>query len=502
MCVKKWRILVGLFVVFVIMVVEKTNLENVAYGIEVSETEYCDFEASSVINPNEPSLRSRSIGNRDVSINNLVVKTRDTTSAAFSFPDSEYRIWYMNGNKAIIVHEGVTNKNGEIKGITLNNIPSGVTTLSVRMIMGKRSRGYIQNQNNKTYGVVYALKIPTNSIIDINANYTFGSTDEQRFYCLQYTRMNYYFYDAMKEIKDIVDLANQAFPESAKFQPSDPINIIFENGYRTNKGSAYYGSGRLGKSEPEIVIADEAITEAKPEIFRESIMKHSILHEWLHYNFGKYAEHRTGTYKGHYGYNKEFYISYKEGICLLFGDFYGFDYQYPNTGYEGINQRSIKARGRSTNSTVSLVFGDLVDTETTKFSDENVSVGKKHAESDREVRRLNLGIIYTLAIETKPQTMAQLLTAYQKNYVSSAEEKKEFDQLLKVNTLSNQRNFTLKPDPAYPDLPNEYSVPLTEADIIYGETGIVQQRLVLETYFEPNDAATDVHECEISEEER
>ncbi|MGM0338604.1 hypothetical protein [Enterococcus sp. AZ007] len=146
MCVKKWRILVGLFVVFVIMVVGNANLKNVAYGIEESETEYCDFEASSVINPNEPALRSRSIGNRDVSINNLVVKTRDTTSAAFSFPDSEYRIWYMNGNKAIIVHEGVTNKNGGITGITLKNIPSSVTTLNVRMIMGKRSRGYIQNQ--------------------------------------------------------------------------------------------------------------------------------------------------------------------------------------------------------------------------------------------------------------------------------------------------------------------------------------------------------------------
>ncbi|MFD1902685.1 hypothetical protein GQR36_26330 [Enterococcus termitis] len=319
--IKKY-ILLGMFV-FTGAVCLFQNDSKISYGAD--EPESYDYEAPSIINSDDPSTRkaiaSRSIESQNISIKYLLIKIKDTSSESLPFPDSEYRIWYtrnVNGiNKIFIIHEGVTNNRGEINDVILQNIPSDVTTLNIRMIMGKSTRGYVQNTSNKTYGVVYSLKVPTDRTIDINTSSTFGVTAEQKFYAFLSAKINYYFYDSQRELKDIVDFAKGIDESNIELKYSEPINIIFEKGFETNKGSYYKGSGHNNSNIPEIVIADQVATKDQPEIFKTANIKHNILHEWLHYHMGKNADIQAGAYIGHYGYNSDFRISYKEGICLL-----------------------------------------------------------------------------------------------------------------------------------------------------------------------------------------
>lgn len=443
---------------------------------------FADSEQSESIEEITPTEQSVSINeqgqqnnlgqnsdSKEVKISNILlkIKSKSAEDEPVTFPNSKYRIWYTKNidgvNKVIIAHEGVTNAAGEIKDVALKDIPSDIATLNFRMIMGNDDRGYIQSDTNTIYGLVFSAHIAEKTVLNFSNTSTYGSTEEEIQYCYLKAKLNYYFSDAMNEVEKIVAMANTAAPETTELLPWNPINIVFQKGYKTTAGSVYYSNGSGQVKVPHILIGDN------PSNITTKGMKHNIIHEWLHYHMGKNIQTPGGSYSGHYGYNANFQTSYKEGIALLFGDMYGWEYNYPYASYDTIVQRMPKARGRSTNSTVYLVLADLLDTDNL---DENVSLAKSYPYydtlSDKERKQLNLGMIYTIAMESRARTLQQFLQYFKEKYAITASDKAEFEKLLSVNSLSPEGHFTLKPDPSDPE---NKSLPLSIEEIELGEKG-------------------------------
>lgn len=115
------------------------------------------------------------------------------------------------------------------------------------------------------------------------------------------------------------------------------------------------------------------------------------------------------------------------------------DLRVQTDNYNGINL----LYGKSTNYMVKQVLYDLVDTGS---NDEEFSLSQRYLDeelSDIDVRRLNLGILHTFMAESKTVTLQELLTVVEKKYVLTKSDKEKFVQLLEINGLSREGDFTL-----------------------------------------------------------
>ena len=113
----------------------------------------------------------------------------------------------------------------------------------------------------------------------------------------------------MQEYSCAVELANESLPDTEVFEAA-PININFEKGMLL-KSNGFNKNGYDGKGTADIVMKDRA-----DKNFPTQYLMHNVMHEWTHWNLYRYAYAPSGGYDGHYSYNLNPRVSFKEGWCL------------------------------------------------------------------------------------------------------------------------------------------------------------------------------------------
>lgn len=441
-------LLVGGLVIGVFANSQATANEVDVDNATISDTaaiENVDGEASDE-KPQDNKKRSltKSAGTRSVKIEKFYIEVTDgaTDSIAVPMPNTNVSIFYWINNKATYVYSGRTNGLGEISNLTLSDIPNEVTSLGIRFTLGNEERGFIQKFNKIPYAFTFTKTIPEGASIKYSSKVKFGNTADPdlTFYNFQATRMNLYFNQAVQEYCDAVKLANDFFPNSKPFE-SAPININFEKGKCVDEGNVFNRNGYDGKGTAEITLMDKSNRN-----YSQVYLMHNVMHEWTHWNLYRYANASGGEYTGHFGYNLNPKISFKEGWPLMIGDLFAYNYNLnwedkhvQTDKYEGVN----RLYGKSTNYTVKQVLYDLIDTG---VNDESFSLSQRYLDgemSDLEVRRLNLGILHTVMAESKTVTLQDLLTSVEKKYVLTRSDKEKFAKLLEMNGISRDGAFTL-----------------------------------------------------------
>ncbi|WP_207704567.1 hypothetical protein [Candidatus Enterococcus ferrettii] len=366
-------------------------------------------------------------------------------SASVPISNSKFTISYVDNNRDNLLYEGMTNEKGQILNLPPKEIPFEVTALKIRFILGNDSRGYVQKYNKAAYRFTFNCGlntgITTNTINYTNTKTKFGNTadDESWFYNFQASRINHYFDQAVQEYSHAVELANDLLPDTKSFEVA-PININFEKGMLL-KSNGFNRNGYDGKGTVDIVMRDKA-----DKNFSTQYLMHNIMHEWTHWNLYRYANAPGGNYDGHYGYNVNPKISFKEGWPLMVGDLFALNYDLAKEdlhvqtdNFNGAN----RLYGKSTNYTVKQVLYDLVDTGS---NDEEFSISQRYLDeemSDLDIRRLNLGILHTVMAESKTVTLQELLNSVEKKYVFTKSDKEKFVKLFEINGLSREGSFTL-----------------------------------------------------------
>lgn len=419
---------------------EKAKLTEITNDID-ADGEASD-EQPQEANKNRRSTRST--GARTVDLKKFYIEVTDgaADSVAVPMPNTNVSIFYWHNDKATYVYKGRTNHSGEILNLSFSDIPREVTALGVRFTLGNEERGFVQKFNKAAYGFTFTKTISENSDISYSSKVKFGNTSDPDsiFYNFQAARMNYYFDQAVHEYSEAVRKANDLLPDTQPFEVA-PININFEKGKLVDQSNVFNRNGFDGKGTAEISMSDR--TNRK---YTQTYLMHNVMHEWTHWNLVRYANAPGGDYNGHFGYNTNPKISFKEGWPLLIGDLFAYSYNLNKEDlnvqtdkYEGVN----RLYGKSTIHTVKQVLYDLVDTGS---NDEAFSLSQRYLDeemTDLEVRRLNLGILHTVMAEDKTVTLQDLLTSVEKKYVRTRSDKEKFAKLLEVNGLSRSGAFTL-----------------------------------------------------------
>ena len=454
---KVFMLLVGVitFGLYSVTFVEAKEEEK-KQDVELVDTEKNDGEASEKISQEDGKQRSvtkaadNTPSTRAVDIKKFYIEVTDGAVDSVSAPitNSKFRISYTHNNRDNILYEGVTNEKGEILDLPSKEIPFEVTAIKIRYYLGNDNRGYVQKYNKVAYSYVFTLglnaNLTTNSLYYVNKNVKFGNTNPDSIvYNYQATRINNYFDKAVQEYSNAVKAANDLLPETSPFEVA-PININFEQGQFVDKGNSFNRNGHDGSKIADIIIGD-----LSSKSFSTQYLMHNVMHEWTHWNLVRYANAPGGEYKGHFGYNSNPKISFKEGWPLMIGDLFFFNYDLNKEDlhvqtdkYKGIN----RLYGKSTNYTVKQVLYDLVDTGS---NDEDFSISQRYLDdgmTDLEVRRLNLGMLHTVMAESKTVTLQDLLVAIEKKYVLTKSDKEKFAKLLEINGLSRDGAFTLDND--------------------------------------------------------
>lgn len=442
---KKVLLLVGIFVIGM-YVNDQVEAEENEKTIEIASIEESDGEAfDELTQDGKQRSLSRTTGNRTVELKRFYIEVTDgaANSVAVSMPNTKLSISYSYNDKEIQIHEGTTNNFGEITNLTFKEIPNEVTTLKIRYHLGNNERGFVQKFNKNSYQFVYTLSLSTNSIDTKGSpKVRFGAqgNEDSYFYNFQAARINYYFDEAVREYVENVQMANELLPETSKFE-LPPINFHFEKGQFVDKKNSFYRNGFDGSGTANIVIADKSNRD-----FNEWYLKHNIIHEWSHWNLTKNVGSFGGTYINHYTYNEKPAVSYGEGWPLLVGEMYARNYDLSNRDQQvqtdkvdGVN----RLFGKSTNVTVQKVLYDLLDVVSV---DEGFSVSKRFLDeemSELNQKKLNLGIMHTIMVESKATTLQDFLKYLEKNYVKTKKDKAEYAKALEVNGLSRDGAFTL-----------------------------------------------------------
>ncbi len=419
--------------------------------VEVVDVEESDGEASAEMSED---LKHRSLtktaDTRTVSFQKFHIEVTDGAANSVSVPisNSKFTISYVYNNRELLLYEGMTNEQGQILNLPPKEIPFEVTALRIRFTLGNDSRGYVQKYNKVAYRFIFNCGLnaanTTNTINYLNRKVRFGNTadEDTYFYNFQASRINHYFDQAVQEYSHAVGLANDLLPDTEPFEVA-PININFEKGMLL-KSNGFNKNGYDGKGTADIVMKDKA-----DKNFPTQYLMHNVMHEWTHWNLYRYAYAPSGGYDGHYSYNLNPKVSFKEGWCLFVGDLFALNYDIAKEdlhvqtdNYNGIN----RLLGKSTNYTAKQVLYDLVDTGS---NDEDFSISQRYLDgemSDLEVRRINLGILHTVMAESKTFTLQELLSAVEKKYVLTKSDKEKFAKLLEINGLSREGAFTLDND--------------------------------------------------------
>lgn len=436
---------------------------------KVADIEEDDGEASDEM-PQEGKKRSlvKNTGVKTIEFKNLLAEITDGAADSVSVPfsNSKFVIYYYYNNRNNILYEGTTSEKGEILNLPSKDIPSEVVNLKIRYYLGNDERGYIQKYNKTPYSFLYNFGLKeseTSHIINYaNKRLRFGvaGDEDSFFYNFQAARINHYFDQAVREYSSAVHSANELLPDTAGFEVA-PININFEKGH---EGNAFYFNGHDGSKVPDIVIGDRSNRK-----FPTENLKHNIIHEWSHWNMRRYVGKVGGSYTGHFLYNLNPETSFREGWALFIGDIFAYNYEQ---GFEDMrvqkdNENGInRLYGKSTNITVQHVLYDLLDTGSNDFN-----IAHRYLDNemtDTEVRMLNMGVMYTVLVESKAKTLQDFLIYMEKRYVLTKSDKEKFAKLLEINGLSRDGAFTLDNEgkPLAAPLQETDSISDKDADVV------------------------------------
>lgn len=442
---KVFLVLVGIVIIGIGFnsYVEATEKDRTSASVNIEEHDGNASDGTELQQKQRSSVRGTDT--RNIELRRFYIEVTDGAvgSVPASMPNTNVSISYSYDNKEIQLYEGKTNGSGEILNLTLKNIPVDITSLKIKYVLGNDERGFIQKFNKKSYQFLYTLSLNSNLInTKGNPKVRFGSqgNEDSYFYNFQAVRINYYFDEAVGQYKENVLLANNLLPETPRFE-LPPINIHFEKEKYLDKKNGFYRNGFDNDKISNIVIADKS-----DRIFDEWYLKHNVIHEWSHWNLYKNIGKFGGPYDTHYTYNADPAVSFGEGWPLFVGEMYAKNYDLNNRdrqvqtdNYGGIN----RLYGKSTNVTVQKVLHDLLDVVS---SDEDFSISNRFLDEEtNEVhqRKLNLGILHTVMVESKATTLQDFIKYLEKKYVLTKSDKEKFAKLLEVNGLSKDGAFTL-----------------------------------------------------------
>ena len=391
---------------------------------------------------NRQSLAARNEKTKFLEIKRYFAQMKDGSSGSerVPMPNTDFKISYLvNGKDVFIVDKGRTNEKGEITDIPSVELPIETTALRFWYYLGNEERGYIQKYNKEKYCFVVTQTIPAASAsIDYWCNFWVGSNSDPdiRFYNFQAVRQNFYFDLAVKEYKEVVKRVNDILPGTVPFEVK-PINVNFEKGQYVDRGNGFWRNGYDKGKVPDITIGDKSNRD-----FSESSVKHNIMHEWTHWNY--YRETQAGipgTEVNSFGY--------REGWAYLVGYVFARDYDLSeedlfvqNDNQNGVNRYF----GKPTITTAKQVLYDLLDVDSI---DEDFSLSQRFIDSEMselEQRKLNLGIMHSIMVESKATTLKEFLNYMEGKYVLLASDKKKYEKVLAINGLSRDGDYTLNED--------------------------------------------------------
>lgn len=437
---------VGMFYSYSIEVNGEENPELSTLNVEENDGVFVD-----PTDAENPVKRNRAVaGSRTVKIQKILFEITDYTKEAtpVSMPKTNFSVSYTLNSKEVLLHEGITNDAGEISNLSFPNIPNEVTTLNIRFYLGNDERGFVQRYNKKPYTFHHARTIPENSIINVSSNsarFGVSGNPDSYFYNYVAAKINHIFEKSVQEYSNNVAKANDLFPDTKPFEVK-PINMNFEKDQMLDKSNGFNKNGHLGGGVPDIVIVDRS---DRTKFTDPVVLKRTVMHEWSHWNWYRYAYSPSGGYEGQYSYNKNPKVSYKEGWALINDEMFARNYDLDwidslvqTDKYNGVN----RLLGKSTNMTVLLVLYDLIDVNS---RDENYSIASRYLDeelSELEQKKLNLGIMHTIMAESKATTLQEFLTYLEKNYIKTKKDKADYAKVLEVNGLSREGAFTLDND--------------------------------------------------------
>lgn len=411
---------------------------------EVAETEEGNTDIDKKDTLSKRSL-TRSGTTRNLEIKRFYARIKDGSigEELVSLPNSEYRVSYIHEGKEVFIHgKGTTNEKGEILNLPAIEIPAEVTQIRFRYYLGNEKRGYIKKYNNIVYQFVVGQNISSAGIINGYSNFWVGSaTDPDRyFYNFQAAKLNYFYDESVKEFSDIVTKTNELLPKTVPFNV-EPINMYFEKGEYLDQNNGFWRNGHKGNKIADITIADNS----NRQIFNDRAIKSKVMHEWTHWNSWRETQR---------GQDKEtapptIRNSYREGWAYLVGHMFADNYAYDskdlivqNDNRNGVN----RYYGRVSSMTAEHVLYDLLDVTS---SDEDFSLSQRFIDDDLselEQRRINLGLMHTIMVESKATTLQEYLNYMENKYILTTADMKKYEKVLEVNGLNSDGSFKFNED--------------------------------------------------------
>ncbi|MDT2661972.1 hypothetical protein P7E02_18980 [Enterococcus hulanensis] len=446
---KKKMIILGIILLSIILSIQTSAYAEENSTKEVVQSEQVESGGEVIeIQGDNAKKQQRSVKASDTKtfeIKRYFAQIKDGSAGQelIPMPNVDFKISYLyNGKEVFITEKGRTNEKGEILDIPAVEMPTEVTAIRVWYYLGNEDRGFIRRYNKEKYCFIITQDIPKeSSAIKYWSNFWMGMTGPDNcFYYFQVARQNYHFDRAVKEYTEVVKKANELFPNSVPFEIA-PINVNFERGQFVDRGNAFWRNGYHQDKIPDITIGDWSNRK-----FPESSVKHNIMHEWTHWN--SYRETQLPLGKPE---TAPLVIrnSYREGWAYFVGYMFAKDYDLStedflvqNDNKDGINRYF----GKPTIITAKQVLYDLLDVSS---ADEDFSLSQRFIDDDLpelEQRRINLGLMHTIMVESKATTLQEYLNYMENKYILTASDMKKYEKVLEINGLNRDGSFRFNED--------------------------------------------------------
>ncbi|MDT2661974.1 hypothetical protein P7E02_18990 [Enterococcus hulanensis] len=415
-------------------------------NVETQRSEAKEFDGE-FIDPdeNKPKITRSTAGSRTVKIENIYLKITDEAKKEPSvpMPNTNISVLYILNGKETLLHEGKTNEKGEVTGLSFPNIPNEVTSLIVRYYLGNTERGFIQKYNKRPYTFHLNRPIPANSVINFSstsARFGVAGNTDTFFYNYQAAKLNYYYDVAVKEFSDVIVKTNDLFPKTVPFSV-EPINMNFEKGKFVDQYNAFFRYGHDNSKIADIIIGDRS-----DRVFTDSLVLGTVMHEWTHWN--SYRETQLSLEKPE---TTPFQIrnSYREGWAHLVGQMYSRDFNLSNEDLlvQNDNRNGVNRYfGKPTAMTVKHVLWDLMDITS---QDEEFYLTHRYVDdnlTELEMKKLNLGLLHTIMVESKATTLQEFLNYMENKYILTTSDMKKYKKVLEVNGLNRDGSFKFSED--------------------------------------------------------
>lgn len=391
---------------------------------------------TAALNSNQKNTTANKVAERTVNIENILIRVvDDNDKTATTIPYSDYDIGYENADgKIIILHEGITDGNGQIKSVNVS-VPSDVTKLRIHYNLGSKERGYIILPEDGQYGLGTHLTIPDTNTISFEKDIIFrgaapGDTGENNH---QATMLNKHYSSVYNDQINAVNYARKILP-SLPSTTYKPIDVIWHKGYNLDQGCYFQRNGVGVVDRPIIVIGD--ISKGNMDLH----LKENMAHEWAHWNMYNATGMPGGAYDTDYTYNVNPQVSYKEGWATYQAERYVYKFNLKN---DTRTQNDERLFGKSTNNTVADTLLDLYDIGE---NDESFDFSHRYLESnatDYQRDLFNEGLMYLVMIESKATTFEDFSKYVKSNFVPTNYDIANYNSALKVNGLNTNGQFTL-----------------------------------------------------------